>query len=374
MPIKVLIVDDSALVRQLLTEMIGADPAFQVVGAASDPLVAREKIKQLKPDVLTLDVEMPRMDGLTFLENLMRLHPLPVLMVSSLTERGADVTLQALELGAIDFVTKPKLDVQAGLLEQSEELRRKLREVARARIPARLPRPAGPVGVAATAPRRLYGTTEKIIAIGSSTGGTEAVRAVIERMPADAPAIVITQHIPAAFSAPFAARLDRCGAMRACEAEDGQLIVPGHVYVAPGGWHLQVVRSGARYVCKLNDGPPECFQRPAVDVLLRSVAQHVGPNAVAAVLTGMGEDGARGLLAVLQAGGRTLVQDEASSVVWGMPGAALRLGGAEAVLPLADIAQELLRLSNAPASARRSSELRSRTGEPGSISPTTQSP
>ena len=360
MPIKVLIVDDSALVRQLLTEMIGADPAFEVVGTAADPFVARDKIKQLKPDVLTLDVEMPRMDGLTFLENLMRLHPMPVLMVSSLTEHGADVTLQALELGAVDFVTKPKLDVQAGLLADAELLRAKLKAVARARLSAR----QAPVTTAALpSARRLYGTTDKLIAIGSSTGGTEAVKEVIRRMPADAPAIVVTQHIPAAFSAPFAARLDRCGAMRACEAQDGQQIVPGHVYVAPGGRHLQVVRSGARYVCKLNDEAPECFQRPSVDVLFRSVAQHVGPNAVAAVLTGMGEDGARGLLAVLKAGGRTLIQDEASSVVWGMPGAAFKLGAAEAVLPLAQIAEQLLRRLGS-----RAGESRSSTGESAPIS------
>lgn len=360
MAIKVLIVDDSALIRQLLTEMISADAAFEVVGTAADPFVARDKIKQLKPDVLTLDVEMPRMDGLTFLENLMRLHPLPVLMVSSLTERGAEVTLQALDLGAVDFVTKPKLDVKNGLTEQAEQLRAKLKAVARARLPS-LPRPP----VSALPTRKLYGTTDKLIAIGSSTGGTEAVREVIQRMPADAPAIVITQHIPATFSAPFAARLDRCGAMRACQAEDGQQIVPGHVYVAPGGRHLQVVRSGARYVCRLNDEAPECFQRPAVDVLFRSVAQHVGPNAVAAVLTGMGEDGARGLLALRQAGARTLVQDEASSVVWGMPGAAYKLGAAEAVVPLDRIAEELLRRLGGGA---RTAEPRSRTGESAPIS------
>lgn len=345
MPIKVLIVDDSALVRQVLTELISADPAFEVVGTAADPFVARDKIKQLRPDVLTLDVEMPRMDGLTFLENLMRLHPLPVLMVSSLTERGAEVTLQALEFGAVDFVTKPKLDVKAGLTAYAEELLSKLRVTARARVVSR-----GNLNSNAAKPKplvrpKLYGTTEKIIAIGSSTGGTEAVKDVIRMMPADAPAIVVTQHIPAAFSGPFAQRLNSVGAMRACEAQDGQQIVPGHVYVAPGGLHLRVVRSGARYMCQLSDAAPECFQRPAVDVLFRSVAEHVGPNAVAAVLTGMGEDGARGLLQLRQAGARTLVQDEASSVVWGMPGAAFKLGGAEQVLPLSQIAEQLLRLA-----------------------------
>lgn len=345
MPIKVLIVDDSALVRQVLTEIISGDPAFEVIGTAADPFVARDKIKQLRPDVLTLDVEMPRMDGLTFLENLMRLHPLPVLMVSSLTERGAEVTLQALELGAVDFVTKPKLDVKAGLTAYAEELLSKLRMTARARVVSRGNLNSNAAKAKPIARPKLYGTTEKIIAIGSSTGGTEAVKDVIRMMPADAPAIVVTQHIPAAFSGPFAQRLNSVGAMRACEAQDGQQIVPGHVYVAPGGLHLRVVRSGARYMCQLTDGAPECFQRPAVDVLFRSVAEHVGPNAVAAVLTGMGEDGARGLLQLRQAGARTLVQDEASSVVWGMPGAAFKLGGAEQVLPLSQIAEQLLRLA-----------------------------
>ena len=346
MAIKVLIVDDSALVRQVLTEIISGDTAFEVVGTAADPFVARDKIKQLKPDVLTLDVEMPRMDGLTFLENLMRLHPLPVLMVSSLTERGAEVTLQALELGAVDFVTKPKLDVKAGLTAYAEELRSKLRMAARARVVSRGNLNSGAAKAKPLARSgKLYGTTEKIIAIGSSTGGTEAVKDVIRMMPADAPAIVVTQHIPAAFSGPFAQRLDSVGAMRACEAQDGQQIVPGHVYVAPGGLHLRVVRSGARYMCQLTDSAPECFQRPAVDVLFRSVAEHVGPNAVAAVLTGMGEDGARGLLQLRQAGARTLVQDEATSVVWGMPGAAFKLGGAEQLLPLPQIADQLLRLA-----------------------------
>ncbi|MDO9451564.1 MAG: chemotaxis response regulator protein-glutamate methylesterase [Stagnimonas sp.] len=353
MPIKVLIVDDSALVRQVLSELIGADPAFEVVGTAADPFVARDKIKQLKPDVLTLDVEMPRMDGLTFLENLMRLHPLPVLMVSSLTERGAEVTLQALELGAVDFVTKPKLDVKAGLTAYADELCSKLRMAARARVVSRGNLNSGAARVKPPArPHKLYGTTEKIIAIGSSTGGTEAVKDVIRMMPADAPAIVVTQHIPAAFSGPFAQRLNTVGAMRACEAHDGQQIVPGHVYVAPGGLHLRVVRSGARYMCQLTDAAPECFQRPAVDVLFRSVAEHVGQNAVGAVLTGMGEDGARGLLAMRQAGAHTLIQDEASSVVWGMPGAAYKLGAAELVLPLHRIAEQLLKFAAGTGAAK----------------------
>ena len=345
MPIKVLIVDDSAMVRQLLTEIIAADRAFTVVGSASDPLIAREKIKQLQPDVLTLDVEMPRMDGLTFLENLMRLHPLPVLMVSSLTERGAEVTLQALELGAVDFITKPKIDVKAGLTAYADTLREKLRVVAGAkvgRMHGGLPAASAP---AKPAMPRTYRTTDRIIAIGASTGGTEALKVVLSQMPADAPAIVITQHIPAAFSAPFAQRMDRHSAMRVCEASDRQPIIPGHAYIAPGDQHLEVARDGARYICRLSAAPPCSGHRPSVDVLFRSVATQVGRNAVGAVLTGMGSDGAQGLLQMHESGAATLVQDEASSVVWGMPGAAFKIGAANRCFPIEHIAAEILALS-----------------------------
>lgn len=337
MPIKVLIVDDSALVRGVLSEILSADPGIRVVGTASDPLIAREKIKQLNPDVLTLDVEMPRMDGLTFLENLMRLRPMPVLMVSSLTAQGAEITLQALELGAVDFVTKPALDVKNGLEAYADMLREKLKIVAHARPRNGVERIRQP----SARPRALR-TTEKVIAIGASTGGTEAIKDVLVSMPPDAPAIVITQHIPAMFSAPFAARMDRCSAMSVCEAADGQQIVPGHVYIAPGSHHLLVERSGARYICRLSDAPPENRHRPSVDTMFRSVVDHVGTNAVAALLTGMGEDGARGLLALREVGAHTVVQDEASSVVWGMPGAAARMNAAERVLPLGRIAAQLL--------------------------------
>ncbi|MEQ1439299.1 chemotaxis response regulator protein-glutamate methylesterase [Fontimonas sp. SYSU GA230001] len=339
--IRVLVVDDSALMRSLLSELLSADPQIEVVGSAPDPYVAREKIKQLVPDVLTLDVEMPRMDGLTFLENLMRLRPMPVVMVSSLTEHGAEITLQALELGAVDFVTKPKVDLEAGLREYADELVSKIKAAARARvrnIDASAARPQAPA-----APRkRMFRTTEKLIAIGASTGGTEAIKEVLMRMPADAPAIVIVQHIPAAFSGPFAARMDRTCAMRVSEAQDGQQIVPGHAYIAPGDWHLRVVRDGARYVCRLDQTAPVNRHRPSVDVLLRSVADNAGTNAVGAILTGMGEDGARGLLAMRESGCRTVAQDEATSVVWGMPGAAVKLGAAEQVLPLDRIAGQLL--------------------------------
>ncbi len=344
MAIKVLIVDDSALVRGVLSEILSEDPELEVVGTASDPLIARQKIKQLNPDVLTLDVEMPRMDGLTFLENLMRLRPMPVLMVSSLTAKGAEVTLQALELGAVDFVTKPSLDVKAGLEGYAQMLCEKVKAVAGShpRSGAPLPRPAAPAVAAAPKRPRRFLTTEKIIAIGASTGGTEAIKAVLTTMPPDCPAIVITQHIPPMFSGPFAERMNRSSAMSVCEAQDGQQIVPGHAYIAPGSHHLLIERSGARYLCRLSDAPPENRHRPSVDTMFRSVADNVGTNAVAAILTGMGDDGARQLLELRQLGAHTLVQDEASSVVWGMPGAAARIGAAERILPLDQIAGQLL--------------------------------
>ena len=346
--IKVLVVDDSALMRKLLTEFLMRDPQIEVIGAAPDPFVARDKIKALNPDVLTLDVEMPRMDGLTFLENLMRLRPMPVVMVSSLTERGAETTLQALELGAVDFVTKPKIDLEAGLREYADELVAKIKSAAKARVRGSI---GAPVVARPPVHRSLLRTTEKIIAIGASTGGTEAIKQVLECMPADAPAIVIAQHIPAAFSGPFAQRMNRSSAMSVCEARDGEQIVPGHVYIAPGDWHLRLARDGARYVCRLDQSAPENRHRPSVDVLFKSVAQQAGANAVGAILTGMGEDGARGLLAMREAGARCVVQDEASSVVWGMPGAAFKLGAAEQVLDIGLIADRLLVLSSSERAA-----------------------
>ena len=355
--IKVLIVDDSALVRRLLSEIFGADNSFEVVGTASDPYVARDKIKKLNPDVITLDVEMPRMDGITFLENLMRLRPMPVVMVSSLTQRGAEVTLRALELGAIDFVAKPKVDVAGGLAEYGEEIIAKVKVAAGARVSAirasstaatPVPKYSAdaiiPQGASNTG-RRLLRTTERVIAIGASTGGTEALRELLQELPPDAPGIVISQHIPAAFSGPFAQRLDSVCAMSVCEAQDGQYILPGHAYVAPGDRHLLVERDGARYRCRLNQGPPVNRHRPSVDVMFRSVAQHVGPNAVGVILTGMGDDGARGLKEMQEAGARTIAQDEASSVVWGMPGSAVRLGAADHVVSLRMIPARVLELA-----------------------------
>ena len=352
MSIKVLVIDDSALVRKLLTAMLSRSPDIQVVGAASDPYAAREKIKKLNPDVITLDVEMPRMDGITFLENLLRLRPMPVVMVSSLTQRGADVTLRALELGAIDFVAKPRIDIAGTLADYEAELIAKVKVAAGARV---LPRTVAPSRVAderhstsAVVPilnvRSMLRTTDRIIAIGASTGGTEAIREVLAEMPPDAPAIVISQHIPAAFSKAFAERMNRSSAMAVCEAQDGQQILPGHAYIAPGDRHLLVERDGARYLCRLSTGPHVNRHRPSVDVMFRSVAQNVGPSALGVLLTGMGDDGARGLKEMMEAGAGTIAQDEASSVVWGMPGSAVKIGAAMHVLPLQRIGSQVLAL------------------------------
>ncbi|MDY0981149.1 MULTISPECIES: protein-glutamate methylesterase/protein-glutamine glutaminase [Stenotrophomonas] len=348
-PCRVLIVDDSAVVRQMLSEILASDPAIEVVGTAADPLLAREKIKRLAPDVITLDVEMPRMDGLAFLENLMRLHPLPVVMISSLTERGADTTLQALALGAVDFISKPKFDVARGLQGYAEEIIGKVKMAARSRVRT-LARPSTPritLDAVPPSPARSiqFRTTDRLIAIGASAGGTEALRVVLEGLPADAPAVVLTQHLPATFSTAFAERLDRHSAMSVREASDGEAVLPGHAYLPPGGKHLRVIRDGARWRCRVDDGPAVNRHKPAVDVLFRSVAESAGANAIGAILTGMGDDGARGLLELKNAGAPTLVQDEATSVVWGMPGAAFKLGATEEQVPLERIAERLMALA-----------------------------
>ncbi|MEO8808958.1 MAG: chemotaxis response regulator protein-glutamate methylesterase [Rhodanobacter sp.] len=353
--VRVLVIDDSALVRKLMSAMLACDPAIEVVGTAADPLIAREKIKQLNPDVLTLDVEMPHMDGITFLENLMRLRPMPVVMVSSLTVEGAEVTLRALEMGAVDFLAKPDRDLATRFSERTQEICEKVKLAARTK-----PRARSTVRKLAVTPRlsadavlprgQAPGTRGgcPIIAIGASTGGTEAVRVLLESMPPDAPPILVTQHIPAAFSGPFAERLDRCSSMRVCEARDGQPIQGGHAYIAPGSHHLLVMWDGARHVCRLHDGPPVNRHKPSVDVLFRSIAASAGGAAVAALLTGMGDDGARGLLELRQAGAATLVQDEESSVVWGMPGSAWKLGAASEMQPLDRLAARLLALARQP--------------------------
>jgi two-component system chemotaxis response regulator CheB len=355
--IRVLIVDDSALVRSLLSDILSADRSIEVVGVAGDAHVAREKIKALNPDVITLDVEMPKMDGITFLRNLMRLRPMPVVMVSSLTERGADVTLDALAIGAVDYLSKPKIDLAATLKDYSEELIEKIKTASKASVRALDPRRAATIAARpahnadavlpkSRAPKQLR-TTDRIIAIGASTGGTEAIKEVLVRLPPDAPGVVIAQHIPKAFSTPFARRMNDCSQVTVCEAEDGQQVLAGHAYIAPGDRHLMVVRDGARYVCKLDDGVPVNRHKPSVDVLFRSVAQNAGGNAIGVLLTGMGKDGARGLKEMLDAGSRTLAQDEATSVVWGMPGEAVSLGAAQHVVPLENVASKVLSLADA---------------------------
>jgi two-component system chemotaxis response regulator CheB len=359
--IRVLIVDDSALVRSLLTDILRADPGIEVVGVASDAHIAREKIKALNPDVLTLDVEMPKMDGITFLKNLMRLRPMPVVMVSSLTERGADVTLDALALGAVDYLSKPKIDLAATLKDYGDELIDKIRAASKASVRALDPRRAAAIATnmavktahstdavlpKAPPPKQLR-TTDRIIAIGASTGGTEAIKEVLMRLPPDTPGVVIAQHIPKAFSGPFAKRMNDCCQVTVYEAQDGQQVLAGHAYIAPGDKHLMVVRDGARYVCRLDDGVPVNRHKPSVDVLFRSVAQNAGRNAIGAILTGMGKDGARGLKEMLDAGSRTIAQDEATSVVWGMPGEAVSLGAAQYVMALENVAGKILSLADA---------------------------
>lgn len=342
--IKLLIVDDSALIRQMLTQIFNSSGDIEVVGTAGDPLIARDKIKALNPDVLTLDVEMPRMDGLTFLRNLMRLRPMPVVMISTLTEKGAEVTLDALALGAVDFVAKPKADVGNSLAEYAEEIINKVRMAAKAKVSALVPTTGHAAETGVQTVKRHFKTTDKIVAVGSSTGGTEALKELVRTLPKSAPAMVVTQHLPVAFSASFAKHVDEAGEMNACVASDGQLILPGNIYIAPGDLHLRVARDGARYICRLDDRPPVNRHKPSVEVLFQSVAENVGKNAIGVMLTGMGADGALAMREMKEAGAINIVQDEASSVVWGMPGEAFKQGAAHHVLSLNKIAAQILAL------------------------------
>jgi len=356
--IKLLIVDDSALIRQMLTKIFNSSDDIEVVGAAVDPIAAREKIKRLNPDVITLDVEMPRMDGLTFLRNLMRLRPMPVVMISTLTEKGAAVTLEALELGAVDFVAKPKVDVSNSLNEYAEDIIAKVRMAAKAHVRAlqvkpTIKKPSSSASIKHTADvilqanpaKKHFKTTDKIIALGSSTGGTEALKEVVTGLPNNAPAIVVSQHLPAAFSESFAKHVNEASDMTACLAKHGQQILAGNIYIAPGDKHLLIIRDGARYVCQLNDGPPVNRHKPSVEVMFRSVAQNVGSNAIGVMLTGMGADGAVAMKEMKDAGSVNVVQDEATSVVWGMPGEAFKQGAADHVVPLDKIAGTILSLA-----------------------------
>lgn len=337
--IKVLIVDDSALVRQILSHMLSRESDIEVVGTAPDPLIARERIKELNPDVLTLDIEMPRMDGLEFLEKLMRLHPMPVVMVSSLTERGAEATLRALELGAVDYVAKPAGNLAGRLDEHAAELTAKVRAAARSkvrRLDAAASRPALVV------PSTIRGASEKLILLGASTGGTEAIKEVLTQLPPTSPPVVIVQHMPAGFTASFARRLDGICRITVKEGEHRERIMPGHAYIAPGGHHMVLRRSGAFYTTEINEDTPVNLHRPSVDKLFLAAAPDVGRNAVGILLTGMGKDGALGMQALHKSGVYTIAQDEATCVVYGMPREAVRLGVADAVLPIQEIAAHAL--------------------------------
>jgi two-component system chemotaxis response regulator CheB len=353
--IRVLVVDDSALVRSLLAEIINRQKDMECIGSANDPLIAREMIRELNPDVLTLDIEMPRMDGIDFLGRLMRLRPMPVLMISTLTERGAEVTMKALELGAVDFVAKPRIGVAGGLTELSDQIVEKVRIAAAAHIRRTVAEPSGATTAAGgTAPVRLPVTsigrmsTEKLICIGASTGGTEAIKEILTRLPADAPGIVITQHMPPGFTTSFAARLNSLCQISVQEAVNGERILPGHAYIAPGGKQFRVDRSGANYVAVVEDGELVNRHRPSVEVLFKSAASVVGRNAYGVMLTGMGNDGAKAMREMKDAGSYNFVQDEASCIVFGMPREAILHGAADEVLPLTAIAPALIaKLSSA---------------------------
>jgi two-component system chemotaxis response regulator CheB len=353
--IRVLIIDDSASVRQALSSVLQEDPDIEVMAVASDPFVAAKRIHDEVPDVITLDVEMPRMDGITFLRKLMAQRPIPVVMCSSLTESGSETLMQALEAGAVDVILKPKLDAAQHLLDSKLRICDVVKAAARACLQPARPRndkrASGPQGKltadAMLAPptfsRAMARTTETIVCIGASTGGTESLRVVLEQLPADSPGIVVVQHMPEKFTAALAKRLDGIVEMDVREAEDGDSVLRGRVLIAPGNRHMMLQRSGARYYVAVKDGPLVSRHRPSVDVLFRSAAQNAGANALGIIMTGMGDDGARGLLEMHKAGAATVAQDEASCVVFGMPKEAIALGGADKVLPLEQLAREIVR-------------------------------
>lgn len=347
--IRVVVVDDSALVRSLLAEIINRQSDMECVGTANDPLIAREMIRELNPDVITLDIEMPKMDGIEFLGRLMRLRPMPVVMISTLTERGAEVTMRALELGAVDFVAKPRIGLVDGIKDLASQIVEKVRVASSAHIKRTVSMPVGAAlrGDGTGIPRSINlsnarVSTEKLICIGASTGGTEAIKELLVRMPADSPGIVITQHMPPGFTTSFAARLDSLCQITVKEASNGERILPGHAYIAPGGKQFRISRSGANYLCVVEDGEPVNRHKPSVEVLFLSAANVVGRNAFGVMLTGMGNDGAKAMKEMRDAGSYNYVQDEASCIVFGMPREAINHGAADEVLPLTGIAPALL--------------------------------
>lgn len=343
---RVLVIDDSALIRNLLTQIINSQPDMEVIGAAPDPLVAREMIRASNPDVLTLDIEMPKMDGLTFLEKLMRLRPMPVIMVSTLTDQGSDATFRALELGAVDYIAKPKMDIRNGMESYTNEITDKIRAASAARVRRLEPLVNGhdhpPAQPQSTIFKQQSLSTEKLIIIGASTGGTEALREFLTDLPSDCPGILITQHMPPAFTRSFAERLDRLSKIRVIEAQGGERVLPGHAYLAPGHSHLLLKKNGANYVTELSQAEPVNRFRPSVDVLFHSAAKYAGSNAIGVILTGMGKDGAAGMLAMREAGACNFAQDEASCVVFGMPKEAIAIGAVEEIVPLPEMARRVM--------------------------------
>lgn len=351
--IKVLIIDDSALVRQTLCDILNSDPEIEVIGSAADPILAAERMRSIVPDVITLDVEMPRMDGLTFLQKLMSQHPIPVVMCSSLAESGSETALKALEYGAVDIITKPKMGTKQFIEESRTRICDAVKGAAAARLgPLRAMRTMKEVSPKYTADvimekpntKAMILTTEKVVVVGASTGGTEALRVFLEALPEDTPGIVIVQHMPENFTAAFAKRLDSICRVTVKEAQDNDTVVRGRALIAPGNHHTLLKRSGARYYVEIKDGPLVSRHRPSVDVLFRSAARYAGKNAVGVIMTGMGDDGAHGMKEMFDAGAVTIAQDEASCVVYGMPHEAVKLGGVNKVMPLQNIAPEVLRL------------------------------
>jgi two-component system chemotaxis response regulator CheB len=354
--IRVLVVDDSAVVRQTMKEILESDPQIEVIATAADPYIAVERIKQEVPDVITLDVEMPRMDGITFLEKLMAQHPIPVVICSTLTERGSETALAALEKGAVEIITKPRLGTKQFLEESRIRICDAVKSAAQVRLGKQRPLPAPtPVVTAkltadAMLPKptshAMIQTTERIVAVGASTGGTEALRIFLEAMPADSPGIIIVQHMPEKFTASFAQRLDSLCQITVKEAADGDSVLRGQALIAPGNKHMLLKRSGARYYVEVKDGPLVSRHRPSVDVLFRSTARYAGKNAIGVIMTGMGDDGARGMLEMKEAGAVNLAQDEASCVVFGMPAEAIKFGGVDHIHPLGQLAREVIRRCN----------------------------